>query len=149
MNTPFPAVFRADIAHAHQRLRKVTEQQATQPFREGAWLRKELLGHLIDSAVHNHVRFLAAAHGELTAAPYDQQSCVSLHGYEELPWDAVLEHWVSQNELLARVVERLPETAYEATCRFVDGRTMTLQALMEDYLRHLNHHLEQLVPSRS
>ncbi|HUQ91497.1 MAG TPA: hypothetical protein VM120_07435 [Bryobacteraceae bacterium] len=78
MNTPFPAVFRADIAHAHQRLRKVTEQQATQPFREVAWLRKELLGHLIDSAVHNHVRFLAAAHGELTAAPYAQQSCVTL-----------------------------------------------------------------------
>ncbi len=137
--------FRIRIAAADSQLRKVSESDAQQPYPGGTWRRKEVLGHLLDSAVNNHLRFtLAALNGNYTGPEYDGEAWVRLNGYAHLPFSSLLQHWRSRNELLANLVERIPESALGNECRIGDGEPVTLQFLIEDYLRHLEHHVEQI-----
>ena len=140
--------FRAAIHHAHRALLALDAQQAQQPFREGGWRRIELLGHMIDSCLYNHVRFLTAANtGTLAVTRYDQIGSVRLHDYAGLAWEEVLDYWCIHNELLTRAVERISEDAHAIECRLEDGEVMRLDDLIRDYLRHTQHHVAQLAAS--
>jgi hypothetical protein len=46
---------------AEPRLREISEQDSIQPILPGGWSRRQVIGHLIDSASNNHPRFLRAA----------------------------------------------------------------------------------------
>jgi hypothetical protein len=138
--------FRDQIASVHHQLLSVSEQQSQQPFRTGGWSRKQILGHLIDSALNNHQRFVRAAlDGSYEGPSYQQEGWVSMHGYGSLQWDVLLRHWRSQNELLCEVVERIPEDRLDAQCRVGNQTPVTLRFLVQDYLDHLHHHIRQIV----
>jgi hypothetical protein len=62
-----------------------------------------------------------------------------------MEWSVLLEHWRGQNELLCEAVERIPEERFGALCRVGDGAPVTLRFLVEDYLVHLHHHVQQIV----
>ena len=49
------------------------------------------------------------------------------------------------NELLAQVVERIPDDRLQSPCRIGGGETVTLGFVIDDYVRHLKHHLGQIV----
>jgi len=138
--------FREGIAKADSRLQGLTEETARQPIRAGGWSAKELTGHLIDSALNNHQRFVRAAlDGSYEGPGYEQNKWVDLHGYAELPWPALLAHWRSQNGVLCDVVDRIPADKLNSPCRVgKNPAPVTLQFLIEDYLTHLNHHLAQI-----
>ncbi|MBV9676158.1 MAG: DinB family protein [Acidobacteriaceae bacterium] len=137
--------FREQIHSVYQLLRQITEQQSQQPFREGGWSRKEILGHLIDSALNNHQRFVRAAlTGAYDGPSYQQEGWVVIHGYKCMAWSILLEHWRGQNELLCEVVERIPEERFDALCRIGESAPVTLRFLIEDYLVHLHHHVQQI-----
>jgi hypothetical protein len=112
----------------------------------GAWSRKEELGHLIDSASNNHLRFVRAAlepgfHG----ASYDQNGSVTLHGYQDMSWSDLLEFWRQYNLLLAHVIARIPEGKLNTMCRVGENQPITLQFLIEDYVAHMQHHLDHIL----
>jgi len=109
------------------------------------WCKKEILGHLIDSACNNHQRFVRAQlEGELTFPGYEQEGWVRCQGYETADWLLLVELWAAYNRHLAMVVARLPEAALSLNCRIDGGENLSLAAVVEDYLRHLDHHLVQL-----
>jgi hypothetical protein len=137
--------FRLAIQEAESAIASIVDELAEQPIGTGGWSRKQLVGHLIDSALHNHVRFLSAANaGFLQVKTYDQEACVRLHGYADMTWAAVVGHWRHENDLVARLVERLPATSYASQCTLASGEVVTLEWLIRDYLRHLSHHIEQM-----
>src|SRR6266849_2029334 len=137
--------FQQRLATAFNRLQRITESQAEQPTRESGWSGKQVAGHLIDSAVNNHYRFVRAAlDGSYEGPPYEQQGWVALHGYGELSWTELLRLWRAHNDLLARTVERIPPGRLEAPCRIGDGESVSLEFLITDYLDHLEHHLDQI-----
>jgi len=139
-------LFQQRLDQASARLSGVTGQQAAEPFRPGGWLRKEVLGHLLDSAANNHQRFVRAAlEGCYEGPGYEQEGWVRLHAYFELPWPALLSTWRDRNAGLARIVGRIEEQRLQAPCKVGDGAPFTLQFLIEDYLRHLDHHVGQIV----
>jgi hypothetical protein len=114
-------------------------------LRPGGWCPKEVVGHLIDSALNNHQRFIRAAiEGSYEGPGYAQQEWVNLHGYRQLTWDAVVAHWKFQNELLGRVVARIPDQRLTAACTVGNGDAVTLEFLIEDYLAHMDHHIGQI-----
>src|SRR3982750_4661140 len=118
MDIPGQPSFREQIASVHQLLLPVSEQESQRSFREGGWSRKEILGHLIDSALNNHQRFVRAAlDGSYEGPSYQQECWVSIHGYGSMQWDVLLRHWHSQNQLLCEVVERIPETRLDVQCK--------------------------------
>ena len=143
----------ADLGHqfdlrlkaAAVRLNAITEERAAEPAHASGWLRKEELGHLLDSAANNHQRFVRAAlDGSYVGPGYAQEGWVKLHGYAEMPWAELLTEWRQRNAVLSRIVHRIDESALSATCKVGDYEPMTLQFLIEDYLRHLDHHVAQI-----
>lgn len=137
--------FRVRVAAAEAKLRVITEASAQQPDPEGAWSLKEVVGHLLDSAVNNHLRFaLAAVNGSYTGPEYDGDAWVRLHSYAKVPVAQLIEQWRTHNDRLANLVERIPEAALPAACRIGDSAPVTLRFLIEDYLDHLDHHVSQI-----
>ena len=124
----------------------VPEAMADKPWRAGGWTRKQVLGHMIDSAANNHQRFVRASLDGSYAGPfYAQEGWVAAHGYNEMPWATLLKWWEAYHEMLKAVVERIPEERMEAVCRVGDDEPVTLRFLIEDYVAHQRHHLGQIL----
>ncbi len=130
----------------------VPEQQACErPGGANGWTRKEELGHLLDSATNNHMRFVLAClgPGEFRGPGYAQDAWVALHGYQEVAWAELVELWRLNNRALARVVERIPEERLETMCTVGSaggsGVPVTLRFVIEDYVLHMQHHLDHLL----
>jgi hypothetical protein len=116
------------------------------PYRSGGWTRKQVLGHMLDSAANNHQRFVRAAlEGHYSGPGYQQEGWVEIHGYAELPWETLLEMWFGIHGLLQRIVARIPEERFGAMCVVGDDAPVTLQFLIEDHIVHQRHHLAQIV----
>ena len=133
------------VDSAEATLRKVRDEDSTTPVLKGGWSRRQVLGHLIDSASNNHQRFVRAAlQGSLEFPGYDQDGCVRVQSVQEVPWPTLVALWASYNRYLAHVIERLPAAKLEAPCRIGSGQAVTLRFLVEDYVTHLLHHLGQI-----
>ena len=127
------------------RLRAITETDAGAKT-STAWSRKEELGHLIDSASNNHQRFVRATlEPEYHGPAYDQNGWVASHGYQDLSWSDLLDFWHRYNRLLVEVVRRIPESKLDTPCRVADSAQVTLGFLIEDYVGHMQHHLDHIL----
>ncbi|MBT9393190.1 DinB family protein [Hymenobacter sp. NST-14] len=113
----------------------------------GKWSRKQILGHLIDSAVNNHRRFvLALTEPEpLVLDSYNQDAWVQCADYQHTPLEDLLSLWTTHNRQLIRLIERIPPAAHAHRCTFDNGFEATLHWLVEDYAVHLEHHVQQLL----
>lgn len=139
------SLYRVRLARAERALSNVTETAAAEPYPGGTWTRKQVLGHLLDSATNNHFRFGHAAQaGSLAVPGYAQREWVDWHSYTALPWSELLAHWRSRNELLTRLVAGLPESALGARCRIGEDPEVTLEFLIRDYLDDVDHHVRQI-----
>jgi hypothetical protein len=126
-------------------LRRVSEAESNTPVLKGGWSRKQVIGHLIDSASNNHQRFVRAAlQGSLEFPHYDQDGCVRVQVVQSAPWPLLVTLWTNYNLYLAHVIAHLPAAQLEAQCRIGEDEPVTLSFLAEDYLIHLLHHLGQI-----
>jgi hypothetical protein len=133
------------VGSAELNLRQVTEAESNQPVLKGGWSRKQVLGHLIDSASNNHQRFVRAAlQPSLDFPRYDQDGFVRVQAVEGAPWPLLVALWTNYNLYLAHVIAHLPASQLKALCRIGEGESVTLSFLAEDYLTHLLHHLSQI-----
>ena len=131
---------------ASQSLAAMDPARAEEPIRDEGWSRKQVLGHTIDSASNNHQRFVRAQIlTELVWPNYDQEPWVESQGYSAAPWDDLVEFWTLYNKHLLRVVRRIPEEKTTTVCRIGDEAPMTLAELIASYVRHLEHHLKQIL----
>ena len=133
------------VKSAEPILRKVSEAESAVSVLKGGWSRKQVIGHLIDSASNNHQRFVRAAlQGSLEFPGYDQDGCVRVDAAQSAPWPLLVTLWTNYNLYLAHVIARLPADKLEAKCRIGEDTPVTLKFLAEDYLRHILHHLGQI-----
>ena len=109
------------------------------------WSIKEVIGHLVDSAVNNHQRFVRAQEVEAFQFPgYAQNHWVACQDYNQVEWTELLDLWRLTNRHLAHVIRRVPQESLAVTCHIGDYEPVTLQFLIEDYVVHLNHHLQKI-----
>jgi hypothetical protein len=133
------------VSYADRVLRAVPEQESYAPVLSGGWSRKQVLGHLIDSACNNHQRFVRGALQDVLEFPaYDQDGWSRVQAVEQMPWLTLVSLWVSYNQLLAHVIEKLPESHLNVLCHIGTSEPVTLEFIAQDYLRHLLHHLKQI-----
>ena len=133
----------------HASLNALSEQETSVPPKSGKWCKKEILGHLIDSASNNHQRFVRAAlAGSLTFPGYQQAELVELERPRKVPWKLLVEFWVSYNRYLAHVIAVLPEDAASVTCNIGDNPPCTLLYIADDYVAHIKHHLNQILGTK-
>ena len=133
------------VEAAEANLRNVTEAESQAPILAGGWSRKQLLGHLIDSASNNHQRFVRAALQDSLEFPeYDQDGWQSVQAAQDVPWQTLLGLWANYNRYLAHIITHLPPAKLDIPCRIGSNQPVTLRFLAADYLSHLVHHLEQI-----
>jgi hypothetical protein len=127
------------------RLRTLDEDVVSARPAEAKWSIKEIVGHLFDSAVNNHHRFVRANdHEELVFPGYEQNVWVSRQNYQATDWPSFLELWRLYNHQLAHVIRQIPEDRLYAVCLIGDHEPVTMRFLVEDYLDHMEHHLQQV-----
>jgi hypothetical protein len=133
------------IEVASESLRRIGDTEASIKSAPGDWSKKEILGHLLDSAVNNHHRFVRAQEvEELTFPAYEQEHWVSSQGYAERPWSELIDLWQLYNRHLAHVISLIPGERLAANCVIGMNEPVSLGYLIEDYLAHMRHHLQQL-----
>lgn len=122
----------------------IPDEAASQPPASGKWSRKQILGHLIDSAANNHQRFIRMQLApELHFPGYQQNEWVDRNGYASRPWNELVELWAAYNRHLAHVMERLDPAALKNIWDSGSFR-YDLAFVAVDYVDHLRHHVEQI-----
>jgi len=116
-------------------------------LRDNKWSKKEAIGHLIDSAQVNVQRFVRCTYEENFKLIYAQDEWVSAAHYQHADVKEILDLWILLNRQIIRVLVNYPEDRLEAKCDTgkTDIQLRTVRFLAEDYVRHLNHHLEQIM----
>jgi len=133
------------IAREEPRLRGFSAAEAAAQRSPGKWSRKEVLGHTIDSAGNNLQRVVRAEQVERLEWPgYAQTEWVRCQAYAAEEWGALIDLWVALNHHFAHVVEHIPAEKKGTVVVIGGGAPMTLEEMVADYLRHLEHHLEQI-----
>lgn len=126
---------------------ELSEIELTQPLAPGRWSRKEILGHLIDSAANNYRRFVLAQFGPwpYVIQPYDQDQWVQCGSYLNVPGTELFTLWNACNKQLKRLIATIPAAALARECQTPYGTSVTLEWLIKDYVLHLEHHVQQIL----
>jgi hypothetical protein len=135
------------VEHAADELRRRDDAAAGERPAPGRWSAKEIVGHLLDSAVNNHHRFIRAPQtggAELVFPRYEQDAWVAQQDYQSAGWAGLVDLWRAYNHHLARVIRLIPPGALDTSCRIGPSDPVSLGFVVEDYLTHLKHHLRQL-----
>ena len=112
------------------------------------WSKKEILGHLIDSACNNQQKFVRTmSEPHLDFVGYRQNFWVDSQKYNEADWDNLIDLWHAYNLHLAHVIENVNQENLANTITIENAGTFTLEFIMKDYVEHLKHHLSQILPA--
>lgn len=112
----------------------------------GKWSKKEILGHLVDSAIHNLVRFTEINYLEkpYRHRPYNQIDLVNLNRYQKTEIQELIQFWFSVNKQIVRIMKSVDEKALDYKIILADESEIDLRFLMTDYVEHLEHHINQI-----
>lgn len=108
------------------------------------WSKKEIIGHLVDSATNNHQRFVR---GQFEATPtivYDQNKWNQYNYYQQIDAQQLIDFWTLYNRQLIHLMQHIPEKSLQRGCKTSD-QVLSLEFLIQDYVVHLEHHLKQIV----
>ena len=116
----------------------------------GHWSNAQVLGHLIDSAVNNHARFVRAqipehlTYAYLIAPGYAQNDWVNVGQYDSRNWEELLTLWQALNGQILHVMKHVSPISLFVACIIGDSEAQPLEAVMVDYVGHTLHHLQSL-----
>ena len=127
------------------RFNNLDEAKASKKLQPDKWSRKEILGHLIDSASNNHQRFVRVQYSKDTNfLPYEQMTWVNIQKYNSRTWKELLSLWKSYNFHIAHIIENMPTECLQISCTIGMGEPVTIGYVVMDYLGHIQHHLRQI-----
>ena len=129
----------------HDGLLAMKEQDVSKPLSEGKWSKKEILGHLIDSASNNHQRFVRAQLEDNFDFPnYSQMDWVSTQDYADENWQLLVDLWSAYNLHIAHVIASMPPEKLDVLCGIGGNEPVRLEDLIDEYVKHMEHHLKQI-----
>jgi hypothetical protein len=137
------------ITEYEKKIRGIPETEFSSKPLPHKWSKKEVLGHLIDSAQNNLRRFICGQYEDVPPKiVYDQNRWVTSNNYQEADSGEVIVLWLLTNRRIIAVLNQMPESAYTAKCNTGKGdpQFYTLEWLAADYVKHLKHHLNQIIP---
>ena len=116
-------------------LRSKSDEHVRKSSAPGKWSRKQILGHLIDSAANNNQRFVRTLiETPLSIPAYEQNLWVSLQAYQEHDWQLMVDLWSAYNRHIAHVIGRIPESQMTRECIIGNKPAVTLGWLIEDQI---------------
>jgi hypothetical protein len=131
MDTAFLDDFRQTLDRAAQRLLMYSDADASHRPAPGKWSKKEIIGHLLDSASNNHGRFVRAQLQDDLVRAWHAYNLQIAHIMEAADTEALTR---------PRARHNLHELAWKEVPQ---SEPATLDYFMRDYVGHLKHHLGQ------
>ena len=134
---------------------KYPEEELRKKPAANKWSKKELLGHLIDSAANNHHRFVKAQFWEsmaspekepFTIVPYEQDDWVRVQKYNQVDSKYLVELWKMYNQHIIWIISNYPDEKLKVKCKSIDDRETAENVflLIKDYVDHMDHHFNQI-----
>jgi hypothetical protein len=124
------------------------EGELTRKPAPGKWSKKEILGHLIDSAANNHHRFIRAQFEKepFVVIPYEQEEWNRIQKYNEVDTKYLVEFWKMYNRHILWIISNFSEEKLSMKCKSIDEREIAenIFLLIKDYVDHMDHHLNQI-----
>jgi hypothetical protein len=110
------------------------------------WSKKEVLGHLVDSAINNTKRFTEAQFSvaSYTVVAYSQNELVKINDYQNKNIVELFDLWFHLNKHIAFIIKNITEEKLSIEINLHDFSRCTLEILIQDYISHLKHHLAQI-----
>lgn len=110
------------------------------------WSKNEILGHLIDSAINNLKRFTECqfSNEPYLVTAYNQDELVKLNKYQERKFEDLLKLWCHLNKQIAFIFKDVSEEQLKTKINLYDLSICDLEFLIEDYITHMKHHLNQI-----
>lgn len=156
-NAEFLNDFGETIETASTRLLEISDERSAVPRVQGKWSRKQIIGHLIDSAANNHSRFVRAQFiDDLVFPGYEQEAWVDSQQYQEKDWSELVQLWKLYNRHILHIMKVTPEETRMklrskhnlhviASDKLSPNEPVTLDWFMRDYVDHMKKHLGQIL----
>lgn len=124
-------------------LKGLSEPTSSYKASPGKWSKKELVGHMIDSAQNNIRRFIVAQYEEIPHIIYRQDDWVAINNYQSQPVADLIELWYLLNRQMVSILAGMSDRGFSRRCQ--TESLQTIEWLAEDYMRHMKHHLHQVL----
>jgi hypothetical protein len=123
---------------------KIPEEAFSYKLSPEKWSKKEILGHLIDSATNNHHRFVRSQFENTPLITYDQNNWNRFSYHNQLKGEHLIAFWTLYNLHLIELMKQIPEADLKKECNTGGEATVTIEWLFNDYVKHHEHHLKQI-----
>lgn len=150
------AEWQKKISSIEKQLTKIDKESARVKPAPEKWCINEIMGHLIDSAINNHRRFiLMQINDDLIFDGYDQDKWVELQNYVIKDLKTLVETWEILNLNIISALMEIDMSFWEKkfeTHSFDKilwqpvslENPVTAEYFVKDYFGHLTHHLKQI-----
>ena len=133
------AIIDQHIAALHAMLKDKMAYKPS-PFQ---WSKKEILGHMVDSAQTNIRRLVVTQYEESPAIVYNQDKWVAISNYQSYDTTDLVNLWQLLNKHFAVIIKNTPAEMLQRKCQ--TESLHTLEWIAQDYIKHLRHHLHQVL----
>ncbi len=93
--------------------------------------------------MNNIRRFVVSQYEQNNVIVYRQDDWVASQAYQSENYQNIILLWKLLNEQIIRIIKIIPPEKLSNTCRTPDEHSIIW--LVEDYIKHLNHHLNQIL----
>jgi hypothetical protein len=127
----------------YPQLHKLEEEKAVYKPLPNKWSKKELIGHMIDSAQNNIRRFIVAQYEDQPKIVYNQDKWVEINNYQDYSVADLVNLWHLLNKQICTILKNTPSKLGD---REVQTEAVhSIEWLANDYIKHLKHHLHQVL----
>jgi hypothetical protein len=141
--------YEAGIAALNEPCRGMTQEQALERPIPGKWSTLECVAHLAGTEIYFSDRIertIALDHPMLLSV--DEVPYPDRIGFQELDLAEELALFTALRRHVVRVLKRQPETAWKRTAVHTASGLLNLRQLVQQCIRHLNHHLPFIAEKR-
>lgn len=124
-------------------LRSIRENEMIYKPSPAKWSKKEMIGHLVDSAQNNIRRFIVAQYEEEPHIVYNQDKWVAITNYQHYDLPDLINLWYLLNKHICNILESTPAEMGQRKSKTENSHTIEWLAM--DYIKHLKHHIHQVL----
>lgn len=135
------------IGFIPEEFNRMTEKELNHRPMPHKWSKKEILGHLCDSALNNMNRFIKIQYEEqpYVIQSYNQDQWVLVQNYQERPMDEIVNLFCTLNKQIVHIITNTPNDKLSNLCDIGNNQQKSLEWLINDYLEHMEHHINNQI----